>query len=54
MDDLLRMFGWDMERRAIAIELQKRQHGVSTAGHARSRSAQVPQSGARGQRADAR
>jgi len=31
MDDLLRMFGWDMERRAIAIELQKRRQGVSTA-----------------------
>jgi type VI secretion system protein ImpJ len=31
MDDLLRMFGWDMERRAIAIELQDRRFGVRVA-----------------------
>lgn len=31
MDDLLRLFGWDMERRAIAIELQDRRFGVRVA-----------------------
>jgi type VI secretion system protein ImpJ len=31
MDDLLRLFGWDIDRRALQIELQKRPSGVRIA-----------------------
>src|SRR5262249_4924774 len=31
MDDLLRLFNWDIERRAIPIELQDRRYGVRVA-----------------------